>query len=612
MGSIDQFVAEGMADLTLLENVPLVGQYEPNAGGQEGFHLSLKHQRIMSGANNSGKTYAGVMEDAFHIIPELDVLGNETGYTIHPSNRIKIDPDGILGWISSYSQDVQIDTIQPQFDKIFAPYIGQIYAEEGVYHWFRSKSGHRINFKWQTQGWQSYRGPKLNFIHMDEPHAEGIYNECVGRLFQKTGYLWITMTPIVDVRASAARIRDVIWMVKKIVEPYFRNKQKFPELEIFFVDLEENKAHFNTQFARDMLAHVGEDEYTIRTTGKFIIMIGISAFSDRRLDTLQFYQADHPGECIPEYGYLHYEKEGTIDAEDVYFENVGADDWPDEPEEGFIFRIWEHPVAEQLGIRPNYHIGADLAEGRPGGDYTAAYVKREDTKQIVASLHGRLGEEEAARQLNLLGRYYRNVDGHLAKLAMEVNNIGKTAMAYLINGHSDLNIKKYDIVSLYQRPSFANLVMGLHIPSAEYGWYSTNRHRELLLGELRTSLVRAVNSIERGGPCIIPDSGWTSEARVFVKNNRGKYEAADGFYDDRMIASAIADMSIEQGVFETPVYRSRQPEIQEPQSAFLDDAEDPKGVTTILNMAELRRRAKDMKKEKDEKKLRAVGDDFHL
>jgi hypothetical protein len=613
MGNIDPFVYQGMADLNRLEDVPLITQYEPNAGGQDIFHRSLKHQRVLSGANNSGKTYGGIMEDAFHIIPELTVLGEETGYTIHPYNRIRIDPtDGILGWISSYSQDVQIDTIQPVFDKVFAQYIGKIYAEEGVYHWFSSKRGDRINFKWQTQGWQSYRGPKLDFIHMDEPHAEGIYNECVARLFDKMGYLWMTMTPIVDVGASPARIRDVIWMVKKIVEPYFRNKDKFPELEIVFVDLEENKAYINTQFVRNMLAHVDENEYIIRTTGKFIIMIGISAFSERRLDKLQFYQGEHPGECIPEYGYLHYETEGSIDNEDVYFDKLDVDDWPEEPDEGFIFRIWEHPVAEQLGIRPMYHIGADLAEGKRDGDYTAAYVKRQDNGQVVASLHGRMDEEEAARQLNLLGRYYRNGDGHLAKLAMEVNNTGKTAMAYLLNGHSDLMIKKYDVVSLYQRPSLANLMMGLHIPGPEYGWYTTNRHRDLLLGAMRRSLLLSVNSTEKKGPCLMPDSGWTSEARVFVKNSRGKYEAAEGFYDDRIIASAIADMSIEQGVFETPIYRSQEAKIQEPESAFLDDPKDPKGETTILNMAELRRRAIERKNEEKLGKLKAVGDDFHL
>lgn len=587
-------------EIAVLEDTPLVSEYQPNAGGQDQFAHSKKHQIILSGANDSGKTYSGMMMDAWHLIPEIDELGNETGYTIHPNLRIKLDPAGILGWISSYSQDVQLDTIHPQYEKIFRPYVHKEYREEGVLHWFETKSPAGstgfVNFKWQTQGWEAYRGAKVNFIHLDEPHAEAIYNECVARLFDKEGYMWTTMTPIVDPKVSPSRIRDVIWMVKRLVEPYFRNKAKFPELEIIFIDLEENAAYVNTQFAKDMLAGVSEDEYIIRTKGRFLIIMGMTAFNERRLDRLHFYQSDNPELSIPEYGYLHYNVEGTDHNEDVYFEELDQEDYPDDPENDgeYIVRIWQRPIKEQLGIVPDYHIGADLSEGKQGGDPMCAYVKRADTRQIVASVAGYLDAEEAAKQLNLLGRYYRSADGSLAKLALEVNNPGPS-MSYLLNGSSELGIKKYDAISLYQRPTTDNLALGLHIPSPHYGWLTTRGNRHYLVGQGRGLLARAMDQIERRGPLLIPDSGWVSEARTFVKDNRGKFKAAEGFHDDRIIASGIADMSIEQGVFQAPVYQPMAQEPREPARLFTDDPKDPRGQTTILNMAEIRRRRTEMR-----------------
>jgi hypothetical protein len=606
MGKIDQFTLDAITSLAVLDDVPLVTQFQPNRGGEEQFFHSRKHQRILSGANNSGKTYSGVVEGAYHSIPEIDELGNPTGYTIHPYNRIKVDPEGIMGWISSYSQDVQFDTIQPVFDRIFGPYLTNKYAEEGVLHWAETDKA-RINFKWQTQGWESYRGPKLNWIHLDEPHSEAVYNECVSRLFNKQGYLWITMTPVVDLQKAPTRIRDVIWMIKRLVEPYFRNPRKFPELEIIFIDLEENAAWVNTTFVRNMLAGVSEDEYVIRTTGRFIIMIGISAFSEMRLDKLQLYQKEHYEECVPQYGYLHYNSDKSDDAEEVFFEPSEFDSYPDHPDEGFIFRIWQHPIKEQLGVRPQYHIGVDMAEGKKDSDYTCGRVKRQDSRQLVAELHGRMDEVEAARQLNLLGRYYSNPNGDPAKVAIEVNGIGKTTLSYMLNGNSDVDVKQYPAISLYQRPTLDNLNMGIHIPSKDYGWYTTTRHRQHLLTAMRSCLSVCISNIESKGVCIIPDSGWVSEARTFVKDNRGKYTAPMGFYDDRLLADALADLSIQQGIFSTPVYRTGPVPKMEASPAFIDDPNDPKGMTTIIDMAELRRRARE-RKSAGERAVRAVNE----
>ena len=90
-------------------------------------------------------------------------------------------------------------------------------------------------------------------------------------------------------------------------------------------------------------------------------------------------------------------------------------------------------------VRPQFFIGVEVAQGKLGGDYTCAYVMR-DNGQIVASLHGHLSEIDLARELYLLGMYYCDANYEPATLAIEVVNAGKTTQSYLISGNSDLGI----------------------------------------------------------------------------------------------------------------------------------------------------------------------------
>ena len=567
-------------------------QFQPNAGGQQEFFQSQAHELFLCGGNSSGKTYCGLAMCGYFTVEEHDIHGKPTGYTIHPHRRIRIPTKGTRGWISSYSKQVQIDNIEPDLLKILGSHITNEFIDRGVRHWVEIDGRSRIGFQWQTAGVQSYRGPKLDFIHYDEPHLESIYNEGMMRLGKKTGTAWSTLTPVVDVHKSGVRISEIMWLVKGIIEPCLRNPKAFDDVHVIPMSLDENAAYINVEFMERRWAHMSRQEREVRRSGMPIQIIGDCAFNEDQLDFLEKYLLKNPDKSVPEYGKLFYDQKETDDDFKVQFFPTN-DFFPDEPEDGHIIKIWEHPVKETLGIRPTYSIGLDTAEGKMGGDFTSGYVQRDDSGAIVAGIHGLMTELEAAKQLSLLGAYYYNRHEFTgapqrAMLAIEVVNAGKTCQTFLITGHKELGIAEYGLNCLYRRPRIDDLMIGLHIPTDDYGWYTSPRHRGYLVTAARMKLNSAVESINSGGPLLIPDIGWVSEARTFVRDNKGVFRAPPGFYDDRIISGAITDMAAQQGKFMTPVFKSRQR--QQEETALIYGAPDSKGY--IINKDARRRDVK--------------------
>lgn len=96
-------------------------------------------------------------------------------------------------------------------------------------------------------------------------------------------------------------------------------------------------------------------------------------------------------------------------------------------------RMWEQP---KLGR--SYVIGADVAEGVDGGDYSAAYVLDQEDLSIAAAWHGHIEPELFAPELARLGRTYND-----AKIGVENNNQGHTTLVTLKNlGYPRIYIHK--------------------------------------------------------------------------------------------------------------------------------------------------------------------------
>jgi hypothetical protein len=526
-----------------------VGQFKPNPGGQELFMSSRKHIIILSGGNDSGKTYCGIMRAAHHLLPEKDKLGKPTGFTIHPYLRIRVPRDGIEGWISSYSDKVQHSNIKAVYDKILAPFETNKKVEGGTRHWAEFESG-RILFKWQTRGVAGYQGDKVNFAHLDEPHKPIIYNETVMRLPDKGGYMWNTATFVMDESYTELDMAHVMYMQEKI-QNWMEDKDRYPELDVIFLPMEENKEYNNYELAVDLAAGMSETERATRLYGTIVTHFGQCCFDRDKLAVVAEYLRQHPEVAQPQYGYLIYDLDEKQEEWRVVFDE-GPSFFPPKPKGEWVLKIWQHPISKDSPLtQPRYHIGADCAEGSRGGDYTAVSVIREDTGEEVAALHGHISEIQLAQELYKLGTYYAGPDGKRAMLAIETNGIGKAVNSYLVNGHidpnSNLRIQPYGLDRLYHRPPPNNMERGVHIVGNIPGWYTSSRTRDFLLTNMRRALLQAYEGIANPNPATgqfstIKDAGQIEEARWFVLNKNGKYEGKAGVsHDDRLFARAIAE-----------------------------------------------------------------------
>jgi hypothetical protein len=548
-------------DHALLDGMSILSAFEPHTGGQEQFFHSIKHQIVLGGGNKSGKTYCEVVKAAMRSLPEKDIHGKNTGYLLDPYVRLKLPyRQKIFGWFSTYSQPVQTETIQPVVDNIFdKTYLKNKYTEKGCHHWIETEIAH-ISFKWQKAEVHSYTGADLDWLSMDEPHDRAIYYEGISRLVKKRGYAWIGLTAVIDAKDPdyARKMRYISWMKKELIDPFHYESENVPELDVIYVDIEENP-HVQADFAMRMWASLSEEERTIRKTGRFQEFIGQTAFDSAHISKLQNYLRSTPKISEPEYGLMYYDDTETDNRWKVTFTET-VPTFPEHPDTGWIWKIWEHPILEQLSVFPGYAIAADPAGGKRGNDYTAVYVMRVDTGRIVAALHGYIDEIELAKQLWLAGYYYGSIGSFVddsdieilpARVAVEIVGIGRTCISYLLNGHPDFDLQKYPPTQLYRQPNKRALDSGLVVLGDDYGWYTSNQSRPHLVTAMRQWLAMSCDAIDainsgKPGEVLIPDKGWIKEARTFIMNNSGKFEAVATCYDDRLFAASICSKVVEQ------------------------------------------------------------------
>ena len=526
----------------------VLSEFKPLPGGQTRFceYSIAKYNEIVAlGGNNAGKTFLGIIACAWWVIPEETIEG-KTGFTINPYRRIRIPPEGTLGWISSWSDKVQQSTIQPVLDKVLGKYIKSAKKEGGAYHWIDFAGG-RIEFRWQMMGVEPYKGTKLHFAMLDEPHKQAIYRECQMRLNKFKGVMWTTMTPVID-SESPLSIRDVIWLRDKVVLPWHNDPLSRPSVDVCYLDIKDNQ-YFDHESARERMAGMSNDEIAARESGLFILYVSGAAFNQDMIKTLKDYLTLHPEVSIPQYGHLEYDPYEKDEDLKVHFEE-DKEVFPDKPEyeDGFIVKIWEHPIKATAGIKPKYYMGGDAAGGKSSrGDASVAYVKRSDTHAIVAGLHGYLDEVEFAQQLWLLGHYYCDIELSPATICVETVSYGRTTLQYLQTGLDTkyVSFPPYAYQSIYFEPTIESLRSGIYIPSESPGWYTSAYKRPYLVTAMRLSISEAYRAYQ-DGYITIPDKAFFEEAEKFIRDKSGVYRAAQGEADDRLFASALADMAIKQ------------------------------------------------------------------
>ena len=204
--------------------------------------------------------------------------------------------------------------------------------------------------------------------------------------------------------------------------------------------------------------------------------------------------------------------------EDRPYEEFELEKVPFEPNESpddFTYKaplkIWGKPKPYK-----EYVIGADVAEGLKGGDFSVATVVDISTMAVVARWRGHCDPDKFGEILGALGTYY-----NYALMGVEVNNHGLTTVQKL---------RDTFYTNLYKRDRGYDEEW--ETPTVNLGWKTDMRTKRLMIDDL-IKLVR-----ER----VIKDKDivFINEAFSYVRDERGRMNAEEGSHDDVVMSTAIA------------------------------------------------------------------------
>ena len=179
------------------------------------------------------------------------------------------------------------------------------------------------------------------------------------------------------------------------------------------------------------------------------------------------------------------------------------------PDKNGTLIIYEHP-------KPNipYVIGADVAEGIRGGDYSVNQVCDNTTGNQVASQRLHTEPDRFAEEQIKLAKYYNN-----ALVATEANNHGLTSIKHMqyLGYYNQYKRETYDEISGSKQQKF--------------GFLTTTSTRPKLIDKAR--------AIVRDEIFLVNDLATLQEMQTFIYAHSGKEEAEQGFHDDCVLSFAI-------------------------------------------------------------------------
>lgn len=196
---------------------------------------------------------------------------------------------------------------------------------------------------------------------------------------------------------------------------------------------------------------------------------------------------------------------------------------------GLELSTWaKHPQGElllyrQLDPGETYYIGADVAMGVRGGDYSVAQVLDAQKRQ-VAVWRGHVHPDYYAEVLFRLGMLFNE-----AKIAVESNNHGLLTVNLLYKQWSYPNVHTNVVEDKISDVDTPNL-----------GFQTNAKTKPMIIDDLRASL--RLNEIE------LNDKATMREMLTFVVKESGKLEAEEGCHDDCVMSLAIAN-HIHDGVW---------------------------------------------------------------
>jgi len=174
----------------------------------------------------------------------------------------------------------------------------------------------------------------------------------------------------------------------------------------------------------------------------------------------------------------------------------------------------------------SYYIGADVAMGLKGGDWSVAQIL-DSEKRHVGSYRSQVHPDYFADVLNALGHLFNT-----ARLCVENNNHGILTVTRLGKDHAYPNL--YFETSVDKQTEDETVI---------FGFRTTVKTKPLIIDQLRAAL--------REGEMTLNDKLTIRELLTYVVTEEGKMEAEKGCHDDCVMSLALANF-IHEGRY-TPV-----------------------------------------------------------
>jgi hypothetical protein len=188
---------------------------------------------------------------------------------------------------------------------------------------------------------------------------------------------------------------------------------------------------------------------------------------------------------------------------------------PEQRHAGSRLWVWEEPEEDA-----RYYIGADIAYGIEGGDFSCAQVIKVGFGAVpdvqVAEWHGYITPTPFARVLAALGYWYNN-----AEISPECNDVGKTT------AHE-----------LFRVLDYPNLYRWKHLDKIKnyftdwFGWETNAKSRGFIINKMR----EAVDE----GTIILHSEPLVDQMMEFGAEEEGARFEGQGVHDDRVMAIMIA------------------------------------------------------------------------
>ena len=244
------WLAEEVAELEYPITHPLQ-TYDPHEK-QQAFHCATQKVRAIFGGNQSGKTFAGAREAAFHFTGDYPDWYPQALRIKQPSRGrilVKDFPKGVG------------EVLQPALEKAIPP--RYLKRESGIKknsqgYWIKlyGTNGSVIDIVTHDMDTQSLEGWQGNWVWCDEPPPRDKWIATMRGLIRLAGRAWLTCTPL-----------EEPWMYDDI----YVN----PEVFSVNMDIDENK-YLSKEEIKSFADMLNEDEKEARLHGKFMHLSGLT------------------------------------------------------------------------------------------------------------------------------------------------------------------------------------------------------------------------------------------------------------------------------------------------------------------------------------------------